>query len=81
MATRSSRRESLFFWYDSRVRTGGQHEEGQILVKIARVALILLCFTALFLVCFGPALFKHRQFGFRDAGHYYYPLHERVQRE
>lgn len=26
-------------------------------------------------------LFQDQQFGYRDAGHYYYPLHERVQAE
>ena len=30
---------------------------------------------------FRAALLQGRQFGFRDAGHFYYPLHERVQRE
>ncbi len=45
------------------------------------VMLLLACFTALFLCCYAPALFKDRQFGFRDAGHYYYPLHARVQKE
>jgi hypothetical protein len=43
--------------------------------------LIIICFTSLFLFCYGPALFLDRQFGFRDAAHYYYPLHQRVQRE
>ncbi len=43
--------------------------------------LILACFGALFLICYAPALFLDRQFGFRDAAHYYYPLNERVQNE
>ncbi len=43
--------------------------------------LIFTCFTALFLVCYAPALFLDRQFGYRDAGHYYYPLNQRVQEE
>ena len=30
--------------------------------------LILTCFAALFLICYAPALFLDRQFGFRDAG-------------
>ncbi len=42
---------------------------------------VLLCFASLFLLCYSPALFEGRQFGFRDAGHYYYPLHQRVQEE
>ncbi len=50
-------------------------------MKKLSVILILVCFGSLFLVCYAPALFQGRQFGFRDAGHYYYPLHERVQRE
>jgi hypothetical protein len=45
------------------------------------VTLILACFCALFLCCYAPALFQDRQFGFRDAGHFYYPLHARVQQE
>ena len=43
--------------------------------------LILICFAALFLCCYAPVFFSDRQFGYRDAGHYYYPLHERVQQE
>ena len=43
--------------------------------------LILTCFMALFLICYAPALFLDRQFGFRDAAHYYYPLNQRVQEE
>jgi hypothetical protein len=42
---------------------------------------ILVCFATLFLLCYAPALFLDRQFGYRDAGHYYYPLYQRVQRE
>src|SRR5262249_39848459 len=47
----------------------------------ALIVLILACFAALFLACFSPVLFQGRQFGFRDAGHFYYPLYQRVQRE
>ncbi len=43
--------------------------------------LILACSGALFTWCYGPALSQDRQFGYRDAGHYYYPLHQRVQAE
>ena len=43
--------------------------------------LILACFGALFLIVYAPALFHDRQFGFRDSGHYYYPLNKRVQAE
>ena len=37
--------------------------------------------SALFLICYAPALFRDRQFVYRDAGDYYYPLNERVQAE
>ena len=50
-------------------------------MKNSSVILIFVCFASLFLFCYAPALFQDRQFGFRDAGHYYYPLHERVQQE
>src|SRR6478736_7279215 len=43
--------------------------------------LVLACFAALFLVCYAPVFFQDRQFGFRDAGHFYYPLYQRVQKE
>ena len=43
--------------------------------------LVVCCFAALFLICYGPALLLDRQFGYRDAGHYYYPLYQRVQNE
>src|SRR5437773_4675694 len=43
--------------------------------------LVLACFAALFLACYAPVLFQDRQFGFRDAAHSYYPLHQRVQQE
>jgi hypothetical protein len=45
------------------------------------IILILACLAALFLACYSPVLFQGRQFGFRDAGHYYYPLYQRVQKE
>jgi Bacterial membrane protein YfhO len=48
---------------------------------ILTLLLILICFAALFLICYAPALFLDRQFGFRDAAHYYYPLNQRVQEE
>ena len=43
--------------------------------------LTVVCFASLFLLCYWPALFQDRQFGFRDAGDFYYPLHHRVQKE
>ncbi len=45
------------------------------------LCLILGVFCAVFLVCFGKAMNGHTQFGYRDAGHYYYPLYLRVQQE
>ena len=41
--------------------------------------LIFICFVALLLTCYAPALFLDRQFGYRDSAHYYYPLNQRVQ--
>ena len=43
--------------------------------------LILACFLAIFLACFAKAMKPGVQFGFRDAGHFYYPLYQRVQQE
>ena len=45
------------------------------------LGLVLSCFGALFLICYAPAIFMDQQFGYRDAGHYYYPLNQRVQAE
>ncbi len=45
------------------------------------ILLVFACFAALFLGCYFPVFFQDRQFGFRDAGHYYYPLYQRVQTE
>lgn len=39
------------------------------------------CLAVLAAGCYGGVLFGNRQFGYRDAAHYYYPLYERVQRE
>ncbi len=46
-----------------------------------RVLLGLACLGALTGSCFGSALFRNEQFAFRDAGHFYYPLYQRVQQE
>jgi hypothetical protein len=43
--------------------------------------LILGCFLALILACYGPALLGGRQLAFRDAAHFYYPLYQLVQQE
>ncbi|MGZ3316923.1 MAG: hypothetical protein ACXU95_06435 [Isosphaeraceae bacterium] len=45
------------------------------------IALVFGCFCGLFLLCFGAALWGGGQFGYRDAGHFYYPLYQRVQAE
>ena len=39
------------------------------------------CLIALILSLFGPVLFKDRQFAFRDAAQFYYPLYLRVQQD
>src|SRR6516164_3358564 len=39
------------------------------------------CPLVLILACFAPVLFSDRQFAFRDAGDFYYPLCLRVQQE
>src|SRR5437763_16366241 len=49
--------------------------------RLFPVILIAACFATLFLTCYAPALFGDRQFGYRDAVHYYYPLYQRVQAE
>ncbi len=42
---------------------------------------MLACVAALVLAVFGGVLFHDRQFAFRDAAAFYYPLHLRVQQE
>jgi len=41
----------------------------------------LACLAVPALACFGTVLFRGEQFVFRDAGHFYYPLYQRVQQE
>ncbi len=43
--------------------------------------LIAACLAATAASCFGGALLRGRQFGYRDTVHYYYPLHLLIQRE
>src|SRR5262245_34659300 len=45
------------------------------------ILLIVGSFLSLFFICFFDAIFRGGQFGYRDAGHYYYPLYKRVQNE
>ena len=49
--------------------------------RYSTFVLILACFATLFLCCYAPTLFDNRQFGYRDAAQYYYPLYQRVQKE
>jgi hypothetical protein len=44
-------------------------------------ASIALGVLLLIFACYGDALFRGRQFAYRDAAHFYYPLYERVQAE
>jgi hypothetical protein len=37
--------------------------------------------VVLIVACFGPVLFAGRQFAYRDAGHFYYPLYWSVQQQ
>jgi hypothetical protein len=48
---------------------------------MATFGLALVCLAVPLLAVFGPVLFQDRQFAFRDAGHFYYPLLRRVQQE
>ena len=41
----------------------------------------ILAILALFLSCHGQAFSPSRQYGYRDAAHFYYPLNQRVQME
>ena len=49
--------------------------------RFLTLALGVACALTLFLACFWPVLARGQQFGYRDAGHYYYPLYQRVQQE
>lgn len=52
-----------------------------MLRRLSYPALGLACLAALIVVCFGAALFRGEQFAYRDAGHFYYPLYQRVEQE
>jgi hypothetical protein len=45
------------------------------------LTLAFLCLASLTLACFGPVLFRGRQFAYRDSANFYYPLYQRVQQE
>jgi hypothetical protein len=49
--------------------------------RLSTFGLALGCLTVLLLAVFRSVLFHDGQFAFQDAGHYYYPLLERVQQE
>jgi hypothetical protein len=42
---------------------------------------VVACFSGLLVTCYWPVLFQGRQFAYRDAANYYYPLNLRVQAE
>ena len=44
-------------------------------------AVAIGCLAVAGYACFGNALLGNQQFGFRDAAHFYYPLHQRIQQE
>src|SRR4051794_28790255 len=51
-------------------------------MRRAVLPLVLVgCLLLLTLACFSPVLFQGRQFSYRDAGNFYYPLYLRVQQE
>lgn len=47
--------------------------------RLIPFAVVAGCLGGLMVACFGPVLFRGEQFAYRDAGHYYYPLYQRVQ--
>src|SRR4051794_39883905 len=49
--------------------------------RMATGGLTFACVVALVLTAFSGVLFQGRQFAFRDAASFYYPLHLRVQQE
>jgi hypothetical protein len=51
-------------------------------MRQSSVALLILgCLGGLFAACYRRAIVPGEQFAYRDAAHYYYPLHQRVQAE
>ena len=44
-------------------------------------ALIAGCLFALLAACYGNVLIRGKQFAYRDAAHFYYPLYQLVERE
>lgn len=48
---------------------------------MATLSSVLACLVALLVIVFHRALLDDQQFAFQDAGHFYYPLLQRVQQE
>jgi hypothetical protein len=63
------------------VTRGPEGSEGLVVRRLVGPLIIGLCLGALLASCFGAVVLHNRQFAYRDAGHYYYPLYERVQKE
>jgi hypothetical protein len=53
----------------------------RIVLPVSLPLLGPICALTLLLVCFRAVLFGGEQFGYRDAGHFYYPLYLRIQQE
>jgi len=49
--------------------------------RLANLGLALACLAVPLIATFASVLFRDHQFTFQDAGHFYYPLLERVQQE
>jgi hypothetical protein len=49
--------------------------------RLSTFILVIGCLAASLFACYGSVLASDRQFGYRDAASYYYPLHYRVQAE
>jgi len=61
-------------WRSFLVRRQGRGQSPAFLLSLG-------CLTGLIVACHGGVLFGGRQFGFRDAARFYYPLYSRVQQE
>jgi hypothetical protein len=66
-------------WTDGPSGTNGVKMRPRPITGASALALLGLVF--LILACFGPVLFRGRQFAYRDSGNFYYPLYLRVQQE
>ncbi len=57
------------------------YHRGHRMRRWAPLGVGIACLLGLILAFFGSVLFRGEQFSFRDAGHFYYPLYQRVQQE